>query len=238
MTAFTTKPITQPDRVCYRLKEAREAAGFTLEQISERTKLQKNYIEALESCSFDHLPYGDAYRKQFIKAYLKALDINPATYLFQYTNEEVLPSTETKTYPARANRHLFHNIPSYLRISSLIIGSFLMLGYLGWQVKHIVEPPDMTLHNPPNGFVTTDSALVVQGQTNKEVFVTINGKQVANNGSGQFEERIDLSPGVNTITISAKRKYGKSTILTRHVVLKQSQQLSADTANVPPTPLP
>lgn len=232
---FTVKQLSQASRVCYRLKEAREQAGIDIEDIVHKTKLQRHYIEALENCEFDTLPYGETYRRQFIKSYLKAIQVNPNSFIFQYNSEEA--ATPVTEHPTTAKRQHFHNLPAYLRIGSLIVGALLMIGYLGWQVKHIVEPPEMVLHNPPNGFVTTDGALLVQGETNKEVFIKINGKDVPNNGSGQFEERLDLSPGVNTITISAKRKYGKSKIITRHVVFREGQKLTSEhpvvTTNLP-----
>ncbi len=228
---FTVKQLSQASRVCFRLKEAREQAGIAIEDVVEKTKLQRHYIEALENCEFDSLPHGDTYRRQFIKSYLKAIKVNPNSFIFQYNSEEA--GEPIVSHPTTAKRQQFHNLPAYLRIGSLIVGALLMIGYLGWQVRHIVEPPDMVLHNPPNGFVTTDSTLMVQGETNKEVSIKINGKDVTNNGSGQFEERLDLSPGVNTITIAAKRKYGKSKIITRHVVFKEGQKLTSEHLIVP-----
>lgn len=233
---FTKKQLSHADRVCYRLKDAREVAGMSIEELGKKTKMQRHHIEALESCSFDRLPGGDIYRRQFIKSYLKAINVNPTTFLFQYNSEEA--EKKPTTHPTVANRHHFHNLPAYLRLGSMILAACTMIGYLGWQIKHIVEPPDMVLKNPPNGFVTTDSALFVHGETNKEVFIKINGKDVPNNGSGQFQERLDLAPGVNTITISAKRKYGKSTTVTRHVVFKEGQFLTSEHPIAPPKNVP
>ena len=74
--------------------------------------------------------------------------------------------------------------------------------------------------------VTDDFSLVVQGKTDKEVAVTINGIVVPPNTSGQFNERVDLAPGMNTITVTAKRKHGKTTTEIRHVILREGQAIS------------
>lgn len=234
--AFTKKQLAHVDRVCYRLKGARESAGMTIEELVKKTKMQRHHVEALESCCFERLPGGDIYRRQFIKSYLKAIDVNPTTFLFQYNSEEA--EEKPAMHPTVAKRHQFQNLPAYLRLGSMVITAFLIIGYLGWQIKYIIEPPDMVLTNPPNGFVTTDSALVVHGETNKEVFIAINGKDVPNNGSGQFQERLDLAPGVNTITISAKRKYGKSTTIIRQVVFKEGRRLTSEHLAEQPKNLP
>jgi len=55
------------------------------------------------------------------------------------------------------------------------------------------------------------------------VTVSVNGKDVGTNEKGVFEAQIDLSVGVNTLTIEAKKKHGKTTQEVRHVVLKASE---------------
>jgi len=47
--------------------------------------------------------------------------------------------------------------------------------------------------------------------------------EILSTGDGQFKELITLSPGVNTINISAKKKNGKTTELIRYVVFKSGQ---------------
>jgi hypothetical protein len=42
------------------------------------------------------------------------------------------------------------------------------------------------------------------------------------NEQGHFETKVDLTTGLNTITILATKKHGKTTAITRHIVVKQN----------------
>jgi hypothetical protein len=223
---FQKKQLSNAKRVCIRLKEAREAAGFSIEQITQKTKIRPEYIKALESCNFEKLPKGMIYQKQIIKAYSKTIGIDCTSYIFQFCTEESKQKESKNIIPTKPKRSYFHDIPSVLRYASLIAVCFITVGYLTMQIQKIVQPPSLVLHSPQNGLVTYTSGLEVSGNTGKEVFVSINGKNIPNNGSGNFNEKIDLSNGVNTIVVSANRKHGKSTTITRHVILKDDNQLS------------
>lgn len=228
MTSFTQKQLKSANRVCVRLKEAREAAGFSIEDIVKKTKIRPNYIKALESCQFDELPKGIVYRKQIIKSYTQTIGVKPDSYIFQYTSEETKEGNKMHIIPTRPNRSYFQNIPAMVRFACLLFVGLTSATYLGLQIHKIIQPPTLALHSPENGVITYDSAIDVYGETGNEVFVSINGKEIINNGSGQFTERIDLTQGVNTIVVSAKRRHGKSTTVTRHVIQKENNQLSLE----------
>ena len=57
------------------LRQAREEKCLTLEQIEEKTKIRRKYIEALENENYEVLP-GAVYVKAFIKTYARYLDLN------------------------------------------------------------------------------------------------------------------------------------------------------------------
>ena len=57
------------------LKQAREQAGLSTEQVSERTKIQLYKIEALEEDDFSRLPEG-IYLDGIIRAYSREVGIN------------------------------------------------------------------------------------------------------------------------------------------------------------------
>lgn len=92
-------------------------------------------------------------------------------------------------------------------------------------VKFTVDtiPPTLTITNPTDGLVTNKAALVVSGKTDdatsKPVTVTVNGAAVAVNSNGTFSKELTLVNGINTITIVATDKAGKTTTVTRKVTL-------------------
>ena len=84
-------------------------------------------------------------------------------------------------------------------------------------------PPTLTLTNPADGLIANKAALVVSGKTDdvtsKPVTVTVNGTAVTVSTDGTFSKDVTLKEGSNTITIIAKDKAGKTTTVTRTVML-------------------
>ncbi len=56
------------------LEKARLKQGLTIEEMSERTKIRPQFLQAIEVEDFDLLP-GEAYVKPFIRTYAKALGL-------------------------------------------------------------------------------------------------------------------------------------------------------------------
>ena len=220
MVFFKKKKLIPPKRVCLRLKEARKKRGLSLDQLAKKTKISKEHLQALEECRFCDLPEAEVYQKSYVKKYVEALDINSESFLQQYLSEETV-ERKTKHPSGNVKSQYLHNLPIVLRYSLAIILVFSLFFYLGWQVKKIVEPPDLVIYAPLEGQVTEDFFVLLQGETNKEVQVAVNGKSIRTNEQGEFSEMIDLSAGVNTLVIEAKKKHGKITKITRHVTLRQ-----------------
>lgn len=222
---FKKKQLTPTKRVCLRLREARENTGISLEDLAKKTRICKKYLQALEECRFNDLPTAEVYQKNFVKIYVEALGKNAEPFLKQYIVEEKVRK-DLKHPCTKVNKFRLSNFPGLLRYGVGLLAVLILLFYLGFQVKRIVEPPSLTLFSPEDGFITRFSSLTVQGETQKEVRVYLNGKEIMNNENGQFKEILDLTPGVNTIEITAVTKHGKKAAQTRHVIYKDSTQIS------------
>ena len=218
MSLFEKKELPPGKRICIRLKEAREKSRFSLDELSSKTKISKKHLVALEECRFDDIPYAIVYQKNFIKKYAEILNLPIEDILNQFVLEEIGPDKKNDEVHNEINKKKFQNLPSFFRISIII--------YIGWQVQTLIKPPELTLFSPENGLVTTNYELTIHGQTNQESKIFVNGMEILSSGDGQFKEVITLSPGVNTIHISAKKKHGKTTELIRYVVFKSDKQLS------------
>lgn len=79
-----------------RLKEARTAKGYSLEDLQAMTKIQKRYLAGIEDGNYSMMP-GPFYVRAFIKQYADAVGLNAEELLESYktevptsTNEEVL----------------------------------------------------------------------------------------------------------------------------------------------------
>lgn len=101
-------------------------------------------------------------------------------------------------------------------------------------------PPTLSITAPANTTTYTNVAFItVSGVTNdatsSPVTVTINGTAVTVDAGGNFSKSVSLSSGSNTITVIATDAAGKTTTVTRTVVLDQTAPtISAITINPNP----
>jgi cytoskeletal protein RodZ len=69
------------------LKRERELRQISLREISEATKINLRYLEALERNDFRHLP-GGVFNKGFVRAYAQFIGVDPETMATAYLEEE------------------------------------------------------------------------------------------------------------------------------------------------------
>lgn len=225
---LTKKKLESSEALCLSLQHARLQHGFSIASIAEKLKMNKEHIEIIESGEFDRLPFALIYQKKLIGNYAEVLGLEKQTMMKQFEIERKSETITAALSPISKKRHSdwWYNLPFLFRISGISMSAILLLGYLGFQVKQIVNPPELSLIAPLDGAITKDQAVEVKGKTEKEVKVMINGKEVKHDEQGVFNEPITLTQGVNTIVISATTKHGKTTTLTRYVVSQKDSQFS------------
>jgi cytoskeleton protein RodZ len=69
------------------LKRERELRQISLREISEATKINLRYLDALERNDFRHLP-GGVFNKGFVRAYAQFIGIDPEAMAMAYLEEE------------------------------------------------------------------------------------------------------------------------------------------------------
>ncbi|WP_404466514.1 RodZ domain-containing protein [Planococcus rifietoensis] len=80
-----------------KLKQARLEQGLSLEQLNERTKIQKHHLEGIETGDYSAIP-GGFYVRAFIKRYAQAVGMDGDALLREHKNE--LPEDEPEAVPA------------------------------------------------------------------------------------------------------------------------------------------
>lgn len=224
MAIFCPKKLTPPVRLGERLKTAREARGLSLTDLSDITHIPAEYLTALENSNYAKLPKARGYRSAYLRSCAVALGLNPDSCLHQFNREEGGDDITGLHPQKRLKISRFHSLSFLFR--NALIATFVLIfaGYLIWQVKGVLEPPRLTVFYPLEGALSSDLTALVQGETEKESRLSINGQEIMASEQGRFESIVDLSEGLNTITISATKKHGKTTTVTRHVVAKAPQK--------------
>ncbi|MCC5895187.1 MAG: helix-turn-helix domain-containing protein [Alkalibacterium sp.] len=78
-----------------KLKEARQAKGYTLDDLQQMTKIQKRYLVAVEEGNHDVLP-GNFYARAFIKQYADSVGLNGEELINSHMDS--LPQVNETTY--------------------------------------------------------------------------------------------------------------------------------------------
>lgn len=220
MSIFCIKKIAPPVRLGQLLKEARLKAGLTLFSLEQKTRIAEEYLQAIEENNYSVLPPARAYRLAYIREFANTVNYNSEKAIYQFIKENGLGDIKT-VHPQSGIKKMQLYLTSWLVRSILIISIIvLFVGYLGWQVKGILTPPDLQVYSPIEGAIINQTEIVIEGVTAKETHLTINGQEVRVNEQGKFSTTLNLSVGVNTLTITATKKHGKIISIVRHVVVK------------------
>ncbi|MDR1316477.1 MAG: helix-turn-helix domain-containing protein [Spirochaetales bacterium] len=108
-----------------KFKTAREARGFTTDQVARDTHIIKRYITSLEEEKFDQFP-GDTYIMGFIRNYADYLGFNPDECVALYRNMKLLeqPIPMEALLARKSNKPLV-----FLIVGVLVLAGFAAGGY-------------------------------------------------------------------------------------------------------------
>lgn len=201
------------------LQEARIAKGLTPQDVERVIKIREKYIVAIEADNFSSLP-SPSYAKGFVRNYAEFLGL-PTDAILAFFRRQMTDVSKASllprgvSEPLRASRiHLTPGRFVAFLVSVLLIIFFL---YLGNQYFRIGKAPPLTVSSPTNQEIVASSRVVVEGQSDRDATVMINGISTIVRDDGRFYEQVALEPGVNKIIITATSRFGKTMIVAREV---------------------
>ena len=139
-----------------RLKEARLAKGYSLEDLQEITKIQKRYLIGIEEGNYSIMP-GSFYVRAFIKQYAEAVGLDPEELLDQFKkdvpgtqNEEVVQSyaqsPSRRKLSIRSSSKTMEAMPK-ITVALFIIVIIAVISILYWAKSK--ESPDIAEDESP-----------------------------------------------------------------------------------------
>ncbi|MCD4761326.1 helix-turn-helix domain-containing protein [bacterium] len=212
MASFRQKKISRGQTLADKLRQARVSKDISLDEAQEATKIQIKYLEILEEGNYQNLP-GDIYAKAWIRLYADFLELPSQELLVDYKLEKSVSDKIIRLDKSNKTKSLPHyNIlkPKVLKIAAISLLVLSLLGYLGWELNNIIAPPNIVILEPSNNFKTTESSVLIRGQTKPEVELTINNEIVPLDDQGEFNQVVNLVAGLNNLQISAKKKHSKT----------------------------
>ena len=123
------------------LAEAREAKGYSIEDIVASLKLRPRQIHALESGQLDQLSGGTTYIRGMIRNYAKLLDLEPEPLLAQIAAQETNDALDSKCFTPEKLKVIGHSTSSGSgsllswrpnRVLIFLAGTAVAIGLMMW----------------------------------------------------------------------------------------------------------
>ena len=209
-----------PKSLGEKLRALRRGQAVSLAMMEENTHIQLKYLEALERGRYDVLP-EPLYTKNFIRAYARFLGADDTYFLELYDEESgrVDLLTPHRLPRQRVQKSWLFASAKLLKTLSFASTTMVVLGYFIWQIHGVLRAPEIVINYPIDGTQSQTALLEVQGYVeNDDVSLSINGHSVVVNSDNTFTTTVDLSRGLNVITIEGARRYSQKAVKYRNVV--------------------
>jgi hypothetical protein len=197
------------------IKNIRLRHRVSLQKISDETKIPIKYLASLEEGSVESLP-DVLYTKNIIKKYLEFFNLDAKPFLSRLE----LTRTESESPHRAIPGSGLVVFPRVLKGAVLLIVAMALLGYLGWNIRRIFQPPEIAIYSPKNQETVTESIIEVKGRTERGTTIFINDQQVLLDKTGEFSEEVGLQKGINLIKITGVKRYSKERVVWLNINLE------------------
>jgi cytoskeletal protein RodZ len=217
----TTRDLVSERAAGQVLRDLREAKGMTLDEVAAKTKVPLQSLALIEEDDFARLP-PDVYTTIYLKAYCKFFGIEAGPIVAHFRDQRAAHERKTP-----GNRHPVTTVKAAeLLVAPRIIRNVIiaavasgLLFSIAFQVVKLISPPQLTVTDPLDGTVTENRSVTINGRTEPEVSIAINGKPVSVDGNGVFHDTFILQDGLNSIEVVGVKKYSRPMRVTRNIIV-------------------
>lgn len=103
----------------------------------------------------------------------------------------------------------------YLFVATVVL---LFIVYVLFQARFMLEGPQITLVNTNTPPQTAERLVTLEGTARNIVRMTLNGRQIYTDASGNFKEALVLENGYTVATLRAEDRYGRTTDIKKEYV--------------------
>jgi transcriptional regulator with XRE-family HTH domain len=163
------------------LRREREFRHISLDDIAERTKISRRYLEAIEEGQYERLP-GEIFVRGFIRSYAQSIGLDPEETLLIYSQTRVVPGVvpQWKERIAPTKRTWNERFLQWVLIAGVVVVGAVILGVVGvLEVPHFLRftsPPPADVSKAPMSSVPLILTAIADADT--WLRVTIDGQDV------------------------------------------------------------
>jgi hypothetical protein len=215
------KPKTPKLTVGQILQARREQLGRSLNDVELATKIRGKFLVFLEASDYHHLA-NNIYTHGFVRTYATYLGLDAAKLVQEYIKERGGPAKVTHSNPAKRSLEARKIVltPKLLLVA-VALGLVAVIGaYLAYQFSFLAAAPRLELVQPQNDQVIYGSLVDVAGTAGGGAEVFVNNSPILTDGNGRFSDKLALQEGVNTVTVTARNRLGKTTTVVRNILAR------------------
>lgn len=206
-----------------RLRERREALGLGIRDLSLSSHIPSHLIEALENGSYKSFS-AKVYALGTLQKILTDLNYkNKETALYEFENEWDVATFRTRKEltPLPGNKESTPYLaPRRMLIAGILISIIFLTMFLGSRLMRFVAVPLLKIETPIEELTLEIPNVELRGEVAKESQLTVNGREIRVGEDGKFDERIELTHGVNALWFWVKDRFGKERREVKYVVVK------------------
>lgn len=213
-----------------RLRTKREERGETLSDVEKATRVTKKYLIALEANNFKRLP-EKIYAKNFVKALARHYGLDEDILGESLVREMAAITGGKETERIPTGEHLRKKLvatPMVIKSGVVAVLFVAVISYFGFSVHQILKPPKLVVYSPQDSEVYNNRSIVLTGETEPEVELTVNQEGVLIETDGTFNETLNLPEGVSILRVAAKKKHSKEQEVYIKVVIEPEDPESED----------
>ncbi|MBP2620246.1 cytoskeleton protein RodZ [Streptococcus panodentis] len=177
------------------LKLARTNQGLTLEDLSKKTDIQAELLEAIEHNNYDLLP-SPFYARSFLRKYAWAVDLDESIILEAYEAGEMIvydevELTDDQAFRSRKNKRKSSFVPLFYFLL-LALSIIIFVSYYIWKY---VQTNDLNFQTADSYSVVSESSAAASGS---QSFSVSSSSDAAVSSAGKLE----VSGGGDALTAS------------------------------------
>lgn len=215
MVSFSTKKVLT-ETLGEKIRFFREKKNVSLEEVSCRIGVKKDYLEKIEKNLLFGLP-PEVYVYGYLKKYACFLGLDEKLILEQYKKEKGIQQNISAWKNPEKELPRLNNFSLTVTPKLLVFLSFFGLFIFGsvyfyGEIKKLSSNPLLILAISQNNFSVDKDWVEIEGSVEKDSRVFINNQGVSVDSEGKFKEKIFLRKGENKIIVKAMNKFEKETV--------------------------
>jgi len=211
------KQVQTPQEAGLYVAQHRRKLGRSLEEATAVLNIPLRQLAAMEEGDFTVFA-AEVYARGAYAAYAEWLGLDKK--LAQRMVLRVMAS-DRKVVPLKL--HTPHTwlerlvTPRLVLLGASTLLAVIVGGYIVWQLRSFWQLPALALVRPETSYVAEDTVLI-QGVSEKDALVTVNGEQLLLRDDQTFELEMALRPGINVVRVEAENAAGRVRVVEKHLL--------------------